>query len=453
MNDERPIEKLLRRYAKKRGDEAGPPHELHPATRRLLQGEVARQFPRPEAERKAAAPGVFALLTRRWIVAVGVFVVLGVAAVMMLSPFTKSKNGEFLAQKSASDEFVEREAMAPAEAMSAPVAAGEKRNEPQPTRTTVARNIQVRDETSALAESVTTSGTGGSLLAGRRTDADALRKSEEAKSVSLGVSPDSATRAPGTVTVQPSARAVGTAGSADSLAFKPTDSAASRAGFDDARQRVSTTAAAPSPVAAPALSRAVADKSFVARGGDVEKDAERFYSQSFANVAPEQLRAKAAKVKSDSPITPVLASFQIQQDGNELRVIDSDGSTYRGALSAAAGGYGFAGAGGKETGTTSFQSAERPETQALSPRDIAGRQQQAQNLLYRVEGTNRTLNQNVVFTWSFVETNALAVSPAQSVSNPLPVQFPAQLQNSLIYGRAQFGAGQEIEVNAVPVSK
>ena len=38
---ERPIEKLLRDAAQKRRDEAGAPLELHSATRRLLQGEVA----------------------------------------------------------------------------------------------------------------------------------------------------------------------------------------------------------------------------------------------------------------------------------------------------------------------------------------------------------------------------------------------------------------------------
>ena len=49
---ERPIEKLLRAAAKKRRDEAGAPFELHPADRRLLQGEVARQF----ASRAAREP-------------------------------------------------------------------------------------------------------------------------------------------------------------------------------------------------------------------------------------------------------------------------------------------------------------------------------------------------------------------------------------------------------------
>ena len=67
MNDERPIEKLLRRYARKRHDEAGTPLELHPATRRLLQGEVSRQFPNPDAAGSGAVVGWFAVFRQRWV--------------------------------------------------------------------------------------------------------------------------------------------------------------------------------------------------------------------------------------------------------------------------------------------------------------------------------------------------------------------------------------------------
>src|SRR5436190_9784425 len=51
MEPERQIEKVLRTFAKKRREQAGPPFELHPADRRLLQGEVARQKSKPRDER------------------------------------------------------------------------------------------------------------------------------------------------------------------------------------------------------------------------------------------------------------------------------------------------------------------------------------------------------------------------------------------------------------------
>src|SRR5712664_2452194 len=47
MPDEpnRKMDELLKSYAKKRREDAGAPLELHPATRRLLQSEVARLGP------------------------------------------------------------------------------------------------------------------------------------------------------------------------------------------------------------------------------------------------------------------------------------------------------------------------------------------------------------------------------------------------------------------------
>jgi hypothetical protein len=75
---ERPIEKLLRASAEERRRQAGGPFELHPATRRLLQGEVARQYRHPAP---ATAP------QRQWFQfwprlawSLGTFLVLGMAA-------------------------------------------------------------------------------------------------------------------------------------------------------------------------------------------------------------------------------------------------------------------------------------------------------------------------------------------------------------------------------------
>ena len=54
MEPERKIEKLLRAYAKKRRAQAGDPLKLHPATRRLLQDEIARNA--PQARTKKMSP-------------------------------------------------------------------------------------------------------------------------------------------------------------------------------------------------------------------------------------------------------------------------------------------------------------------------------------------------------------------------------------------------------------
>src|ERR1044071_4288496 len=98
MNDERPIEKLLRRYAKKRRDDTGAPPELHPATRRLLQGEVSRQFPKARAEpQRGSLAEIFAALNRRWAYAVAVIAIMLVAGALVVPMFTKKKSESSLA--------------------------------------------------------------------------------------------------------------------------------------------------------------------------------------------------------------------------------------------------------------------------------------------------------------------------------------------------------------------
>src|SRR5262245_36118440 len=55
LEPERPIEKLLRDCAKRRAEEARTDFEMHPATRKLLQSEVARHFGKGEPKRKSVA--------------------------------------------------------------------------------------------------------------------------------------------------------------------------------------------------------------------------------------------------------------------------------------------------------------------------------------------------------------------------------------------------------------
>src|SRR5271169_4036029 len=55
MPEERDIEKTLRAWAKRRREDAGAPLDLHPATRKLLQDEVARLKTVPRRERSLLA--------------------------------------------------------------------------------------------------------------------------------------------------------------------------------------------------------------------------------------------------------------------------------------------------------------------------------------------------------------------------------------------------------------
>jgi hypothetical protein len=96
MEPERPIEKTLRACAKTRGEEAGPPLELHPATRRLLQAEVARKYGSrpPEAGRVLS---VFAWLRPRLAWCVGLAMIAAVSAWLFLPLRTKEQKKVLLA--------------------------------------------------------------------------------------------------------------------------------------------------------------------------------------------------------------------------------------------------------------------------------------------------------------------------------------------------------------------
>ena len=94
---ERPIEKLLRAAAKKRRDEAGAPLELHPATRRLLQGEVARTFAKPGRGPRSFSEALGQLWPRfAW--GVAIFAVLVVAGYALLPVPGKGKSEALLAR-------------------------------------------------------------------------------------------------------------------------------------------------------------------------------------------------------------------------------------------------------------------------------------------------------------------------------------------------------------------
>ncbi|HEX5219835.1 MAG TPA: hypothetical protein VFZ59_09730 [Verrucomicrobiae bacterium] len=479
MNDERPIEKLLRRYAKKRRDEVGVSPELHSATRRLLQGEVARQYPKGSSRTdKPSATGWFTLLIQRWSVALGVLVVLGIAAVVLLPSFKSGNENEFLAQKKLSDDTTVRESR---ETVAAPVAAtppaesqtstltlaDSPRNQPVSDPAGGGNFIRRRDESAALSFAVTNSAADGSVsrFADARADADLVREAEEAKRFSRAVSPGSPPPANRTLTTQSRARSAGAPIVTDSLSVaKPMQESLGAPTpterYNEARQAATplpapATVLSPAPATAPlSVSTTALDKNILARGGGLEKDTERFYSQSFANTASEPLREKA-----DAPSTAVLTKFQVQQVGNQVRVIDGDGSTYLGVLNASfAGGSNASNVGERESAAYRFGNSTPTAAQALAG-NVGAAQPSTQNYSWRVEGTNLTLNQNVVFTWNFVPTTSnvatLQFKTASGAANQetmtLPLQFPALLNNSTINGRAQLGPAQQIEINAVPV--
>src|SRR5262249_51173663 len=150
----------------------------------------------------------------------------------------------------------------------------------------------------------------------------------------------------------------------------------------------------------------------------------------------------------------ILSSFELQQLGREVRIIDSDGSVYSGTFqSAEVFSYLDSDGSGKATVNRSLQT-----TEALSQRKDAFADSKVQvdaSYAFKVTGTNRTLKQFVVFTGQVLApTNALSlVAPAGTVNGnrvARPESNPLPLQNSRISGKALIGTNKEVEVNAVP---
>ncbi|MSU58924.1 MAG: hypothetical protein EXS35_12290 [Pedosphaera sp.] len=487
MNDERPIEKLLRRYAKKRRDETGAPPELHPATRRLLQGEVARQFSKRTTER-GGAPSFLEILKGWWPWLAGSAAVLAVTGFCVWMFFGGQEN-KFMALQPASGPATtvqlaknEPAPARPAEkdkAVNTAVAGAMREVEtpmvaeppPTPFASDGPSQLTLADAGNYRAEnkSAPAPGLDLALAAGRsRTTGDetfgAAKTDGVRRDRSATLAATAPERQPVTTLAAKEESKIATRG--DKLAARPSAPLAAPASASVAGERLKTSesatgfkiasSVAPGGVGTVAIER----RNFapIARGGGLERARAPDYSQSFANISPPSARyEKTVALKAGSP---VLANFQIEQTGNQLRVIDADGSTYLGEISAEPPGAatdGFAGQGGRALKKNMIAKSALP--MLLPPANL---DQKTPNYFYRVAGTNRTLKQQVVFTWNFVEpTNAVAGLQSLTTADALGgekqklQQQPAQSNvlplNSAINGRAELDAGQPIEINAVPV--
>ena len=168
--------------------------------------------------------------------------------------------------------------------------------------------------------------------------------------------------------------------------------------------------------------------------------------------------------------TPILTSFQVQQNGAEIRVVDQDGSVYSGYVQS-----GAPAAGGAATFTSNEIPGSPMPAEAPAPasqferKDANGNPIGAptgQNYNFRVAGMNQSLKQNVVFTGNLLAiTNGTSVAQAENYSGnvgggaggggqnaPAGQLQTGLLSNSRISGTAVIGTTNQIEINAVPVA-
>lgn len=468
MNEERPIEKLLHRYAEKRRDNAGAPPAMHPATRRMLQGEVARRHSRRGKSRKSE-PTTFAEVLKLWrrqlIWAIPVLIVVVVGAWVMIGLNEKPGHEFELAGGSPAPTATPEAVENPFEALETPAATAP----PTPARRPVATRSQMATAGSAAPSERRLPGEVSAATSQKEPET----RTESGRGAASEFAPPLSAEQFHSQTLamkEKSAEVLPTIGDdkrlAGGLFSSPPAKDDSVDNFESVRQNFLAADAnrlAPAPASEPVVGSAINESAAFYRREALnrdDRDKGQVYSQAFMNRAP--ISTSVAKAKSGG-ITPVLANFQVEQYGNQLRVIDADGSTYLGEMELPetgkpivvtvqkkpAGGWGF-----KKAETTA-----KPERAAAAAPNSAGMQNY---FACQVAGTNRTLNQQVVFAWNFIElTNSPSVAEVKSravsanvLQNNLPAQqFPSVLNNSIINGRAQLGSSKEIEVNAVPVTQ
>ena len=104
MEPDRPIEKLLRDWAKKRREETPADFDLHPADRRLLQNQIAEQF----GQQHAPGRSLFGWLTQIWpriTIGAGAFAALVLLALVFWSSPHKERSQAMFGASSSATHF------------------------------------------------------------------------------------------------------------------------------------------------------------------------------------------------------------------------------------------------------------------------------------------------------------------------------------------------------------
>jgi hypothetical protein len=189
-------------------------------------------------------------------------------------------------------------------------------------------------------------------------------------------------------------------------------------------------------------------------------------SHNFSPAGAFGLRNLFKNTTAPAKAVLVLTNFEVQQNGDAIRIVDADGSIYDGSLQP----------------ESVVAQTIMPPGATLAPRvnaparvgqekAIANRNelQTAQNYYFRVTGMNRTLKQNVMFAGNLLVNSDTTTNLQQSfggsggigggggggfaggrLQSALANQLP--WSNSRIAGTAVIADTNEIEINAVPVS-
>lgn len=472
MESERDIEKRLKAYAAKRRQDAGAPLELHPATRWLLQGAAARRRPKPAGDESWLARA-FAAMRPQFAVAACVLVGLAIAAAVFLPMLSRSKSkGSLVLGESSAIlptqpvELAKVKSTEPVSGPAEPAVAGGKAGE-------AAAGVRL-DQVATATES------------GVATQPPTAEKPLADQPMRLG---DAETRKAGraeTVVTSVAGYAETKAGADESrLAWAyhpspaPLESAVRGALAESAKSAKPEIAMGLPAVTAPASPAPPATVVFdrvrkpLPGSGGAQQPAP-VITQNFAQVELPAARRVAAK---QTPVQTVLNSFRVEQSGDRIQIVDNDGSTYAGYArlvgtskqldkDVAAVFVADAFAVKRESMTINgAKAAKAPVGVQLAPPPASEiSPTEGQNYAFHVTGTNRALNEPVVFTGNlFLPTNVAVapVAPAMDAKGAQLLKMPirqdqlqrarTQFQNWRVNGTAVVGKHQTISVDAEAV--
>jgi hypothetical protein len=434
----------------------------------MLQSEVARKFAAPK---KRSSLDWLTLFMPRFAWGAALLVGLGLAASLMLPRQSAPKTEMFFAKNEAAPSVeLAKEAKAPGAAPSQPVAPAETpalartddtlRAKTARAATEVAqadrekdslnyerRKVDAQKEQSLAANAPAaepTAAVGGSL-------AVAKQKQE------LASAPATAATAP--TTPPPDDNMLRRYGMAPSAQAPSSSAAVAHSASAQSRDQAANTELAykslPQPANSPASESRVQLKTALALDDAKRRPAPiARASQKYVQFVPSKKKGESELADKAAIAKPILASFQFEQIGREVRIIDSDGSVYSGSFQSPQS-FSYL-----DSSTTQRAAAARSLQSAAAQSEPNGalyssRFQTDLGYFFTVSGTNQSLNQKIVFAGQILaSTNATTLAdqaaPANGNQVASPELNPLPLLNSRISGKAVIGTNKEVEVNAVP---
>jgi hypothetical protein len=461
MQPERPIEKLLRAFARKRRDEAGGQFDLHPATQRMLQGEIARQYARLGGEH---APWwrSWARFWPRLAFATATLAAFVVGAFLLFPPVKRTQPTLTYAKPEAAappssaapqpPPIVARDAKAQAQVADKQLAATPPPAVAAPEPSSIVQPKTAQKQTFARLDSAVA----GSIS----KPADEALNSLAAPAAPPPASNRTLTLAEVAVAEkQPASAAMG---------LKDVPVARYESVARDLRPKAALAQGQPDGLPGAGVSPGAMPLAKTSKLAESKKTTVARRRVTSALAASEDVQVQyfvrgteawARGLQNSNEAQAVLASFQLEQRGREIRIVDADGSIYTGRVQPAP-------APALSVKATAAAPAPVRSSKAKEPAlddgkraggSSAGGAAPAPALNFTVRGTNATLRQAVVFVGN-LQPDALAQQSAvsrkaQNVIVRFQNQTPAQNQfsSSRLTGRAHLANGAELEINAVPL--